>query len=112
MSELRLTGVGRPPEPPPLPAAMRRVRGRIATALLAAHAIAPEDAVDFAAPPGGAAALAELRATGVVRAVADGRLWLDLVAYHQREGARSRAATIGLLGLAVIVAVGLMLLYR
>lgn len=80
MSELRLTAIGRPPELPPLPAAMRRVRGRVARALLAQHAIAPEDAVAFAPAAGEAAELARLRTAGAVRAVPGGRLWLDLVA--------------------------------
>ncbi|MBN8808537.1 MAG: hypothetical protein J0I47_09955 [Sphingomonas sp.] len=112
MSNLRLTGIGPTPVPPPIPAAALRVRGRIALAMLARHALAPEDAIEFTPAPADVAALAKLRAAGVVRAVPDGRLWLDLVAYHARERRRSRTATIWAFGLAMMIVVVAVLFYR
>lgn len=109
---LRLTGVTPPPGPPPLPPGALRVRGRIAEAMLAAHALAPEDAIDFAPDPRDVAQFTKLRAAGIIREVPGGRVWFDLVAYHLRERARSRAAVIWTLGLAVTVAALAMLFYR
>lgn len=108
---LRLTGTT-PPAAPPLPAGALRVRGRIAEAMLAAHALAPEDAIDFTPDPRDAAALVKLRAAGIVRDVPGGRIWFDLVAYHLRERARSRVAVIWTFGLAVTIAAVAMLFYR
>ena len=109
---LRLTGVTPPPAPPRLPPGALRVRGRIAEAMLAAHALAPEDAIDFTPDPRDVSAFDRLRAAGIVRAVPGGRFWFDLVAYHLREQARSRVAVIWALGLAVMVAAAAMLFYR
>ncbi|MBS0479039.1 MAG: hypothetical protein JSR79_07055 [Proteobacteria bacterium] len=108
---LRLTGTT-PPAPPRLPPGALRVRGRIAEAMLAAHAIAPEDAIDFAPDPRDAAEFAKLRAAGIVREVPGGRFWFDLVAYHLREQARSRVAVMWTLGLAVTIAAVAVLFYR
>lgn len=80
--------------------------------MLAAHALSPEDATAFTPDPRDVAALAKLREAGIVRAVPDGRLWLDLLAYHARERARSRTATVWAFALAGMVAVGIMLFYR
>lgn len=99
------------PEPRIHPAALR-VRGRIAEAMLAQHAISPEDAVDFAPDPRDARELERLRAAGIVRAVPGGRLWFDLVAYHLRDRARSRVATVAAFVIAVVIAAGALLLYR
>lgn len=81
-------------------------------AMLAAHALAPEDATAFAPGPRDIAALAKLRQAGVVRAVPDGRLWLDLVAYHRRERSRSRTATIWAFGIALTAAAIAIAFYR
>lgn len=109
---LRLTGITPPPSPPRLPAGALRVRGRIAEAMLAAHALAPEDATDFTPQPRDAADFAKLRAAGIVRDVPGGRFWLDLVAYHLREQARSRVAVMWTFGLAVMGAAIAVLFYR
>lgn len=93
------------------PAALR-VRGRIAGALLALHAISPEDAVDIPFEPRDAAAFAKLRAAGIVREVPGGRVWFDLVAYHLRDRARSRVATITAFIVAMAIAAGALLFYR
>ncbi len=109
---LRLTGTTPSPQPPRLPPGALRVRGRIAEAMLAAHALAPEDAIEFTPDLRDAEAFAKLRAAGIVRDVPGGRVWFDLVAYHLREQARSRAAVVWAFGLAVIVAAFTLLLYR
>lgn len=110
---LRLDGPTPSPNLPPRfhPAALR-VRGRIAEAMLALHAISPEDAVEFAPEPRDAAAFATLRAAGIVREVPGGRYWFDLVAYHLRDRARSRVATVAAFAVAVAVAAGALLFYR
>ncbi|HEX4695517.1 hypothetical protein [Sphingomonas sp.] len=108
---LRLTGTTAPAEPPPIPAAALRVRGRIAKAMLAAHALAPEDAIAFTPDPRDTAAFARMRATGVVREVPGGRFWFDLVAYHLRERARSRVLTMWGLPLALLAAVVIVMFY-
>lgn len=109
---LRLTGITPPPAPPRLPPGALRVRGRIAEAMLAAHALAPEDAVDFTPDSRDAAAFAKLRDVGIVREVPGGRFWFDLVAYHLREQALGRTRAIWGFGVALIVAVAGMLFYR
>lgn len=93
------------------PAALR-VRGRIAEAMLAQHAISPEDAVDFTPDPRDGNAFAKLRTAGIVRAVPDGRVWFDLVAYHFRDRARSRVATVIAFVIATAIAAGALLFYR
>ena len=108
---LRLTGTSAPAATPTIPAAALRVRGRIAQAMLAEHAISPEDAIEFVPGPADAEAFARLRAAGVVREVPGGRFWFDLVAYHLRERARGRTITIWAFALAVFAAVAIMLLY-
>ena len=95
-----------------LPPGALRVRGRIAEAMLAAHALAPEDAIGFAPDSRDAAAFAKLRAAGIICEVTGGRVWFDLVAYHLRERARSRVAVMWALGLAVTIAALTMLFYR
>ena len=111
-NRLQLTGTTAPAPPPRLPPGALRVRGRIAEAMLAAHALAPEDAIEFAPDPRDAAAFAKLRAAGIVREVPGGRFWFDLVAYHLREQARSRHMVPLALGVAVLIAVVAVLFYR
>lgn len=108
---LRLTGITAP-QPARYPPGALRVRGRIAEAMLAAHALAPEDAIEFAPDPRDAAHFVTLRAAGIVREVPGGRFWFDLVAHHLREQARSRVAVMWSLGLAVMIAVAAVLFYR
>ncbi|QDZ06530.1 hypothetical protein FPZ24_02795 [Sphingomonas panacisoli] len=110
-NRLQLTSTSTP-APPRLPAGALRVRGRIAEAMLAAHALAPEDAIEFAPDPRDGAEFAKLRAAGIVREVPGGRYWFDLVAYHLREQARSRVAVMWTLGLAVMIAAVAVLFYR
>lgn len=107
---LRLIGISAPP-PAAMPPGLLRVRGRIGAAMLAAHAIGPEDAIPFTPDPGDAAAFARLRADGVVREVGGGRFWFDLVAYHLREQARGRVYAIWGFGLALAGAALAMLFY-
>lgn len=112
---LRLTGATPPPSanlPPRLHPAALRVRGRIAEAMLALHALAPEDAVEFSPEPRDAREWERLRAAGIVREVPGGRYWFDLVAYHIRDRARSRTATVWSFGVAVLIAALMLLLYR
>jgi hypothetical protein len=109
---LRLTGAGAPPEPQRIPAGALRVRGRIAEAMLALHAIAPEDAVDYSPEPRDVREFDQLRAANIVRDVPDGRYWFDLIAYHLRERARSRVATMWAFGIALVVAALAVLFYR
>lgn len=109
---LRLTGTGAPAGPQRIPAAALRVRGRIAEAMLALHAISPEDAVDYTPEPGDRREFERLRSAGIVRDAGDGRYWFNLIAYHLRERARSRLWTIGAFGIALVSAAIAMLLYR
>jgi len=110
-NRLQLTGTSAP-APVRWPPGALRVRGRIAEAMLAAHALAPEDAIDFTPDPRDAAAFAAMRADGVVREVAGGRFWFDLVAYHLREQARGRVRAMWGFGLALVVATIAVLFYR
>lgn len=109
---LRLTGITAPPVPPRLPAGALRVRGRIAAAMLAAHALAPEDAIAFAPDPRDAAAFEKLRAAAIVREVPGGRFWFDLVAYHLREQALGRVRAMWASGIALVVAAVAVMFYR
>ncbi|MDB5677219.1 hypothetical protein [Sphingomonas bacterium] len=111
-NRLQLTGVTARPTPPPLPPGALRVRGRIAEAMLAAHALAPEDAIEFAPDPRDTAAFAALRADGIVRELPGERFWFDLVAYHLREQARGRVRAMWGFGLALVVAVIAVMFYR
>jgi len=108
---LRLTGTTAPADPPPIPAAALRVRGRIAAAMLAAHALAPEDAIAFTPDPRDAAAFARMRERGIIRDVPGGRVWFDLVAYHLCERARSRVLTMWALPLALLAAAVIVMFY-
>jgi hypothetical protein len=110
-NRLQLTGTTAL-SPPRLPAGALRVRGRIAEAMLAAHALGPEDAIDFTPDPRDAAAFAKLRAAGIVREVPGGRFWFDLVAYHLREQALARVRAIWGFALALAVAAVAVLFYR
>lgn len=111
-NRLQLTGTTEPAPPPRLPPGALRVRGRIAEAMLAAHALAPEDAIEFTPDPRDAAAFEKLRAAGIVREVPGGRFWFDLVAYHLRERQRSQHMVPLALGVAVLIAVVAVFFYR
>lgn len=110
-NRLQLTGTT-PPPPERYPPGALRVRGRIAEAMLAAHALAPEDAIAFTPDARDVAAFAKMRADNIIRDVPGGRFWLDLVAYHLREQARGRVLAMWTFGLALIVAAIAMLFYR
>jgi hypothetical protein len=107
---LRLTGVSRPAPISVIPAGALRVRGRIAAALLAEHAIAPEDAIDFTPDPRDAAAFDKLRAAGIVREVNGGRMWFDLIAYHLRREALGRVYAMWAFGISMTI-VGIALMF-
>lgn len=111
---LRLVGPTPPSSnlPPRIHPAALRVRGRIATAMLALHAISPEDAVEFTPESRDVREFDRLRAAGIVREVPGGRYWYDLVAYHLRDRARSRTAMIWTVGVAVTLAALATLFYR
>ena len=110
-NRLQLTGLT-PAPPVRYPPGVLRVRGRIAEAMLAAHAIAPEDAIAFTPDPRDVAAFATLRAAGIVREVPGGRFWFDLVAYHIRRQARARVRAMWAFGLALMTAAIAVLFYR
>ena len=110
-NRLRLTGTA-PAVPPRLPSGALRVRGRIATAMLAAHALTPEDAIDFLPDPRDAAAFARMRAEGIVREVPGGRVWFDLAAYHLRGQALAKVRAMWGFGVALIAAAVAVLFYR
>lgn len=111
-NRLQLTGTTAPPTPPRLPPGALRVRGRIATAMLAAHALAPEDAIEFTPDPGDKAAFDTMRANGIIREVSGKRFWFDLVAYHLRERDRSRQMVPWAIGVAVVIAAITVMFYR
>ncbi len=95
-----------------IPPHLLRVRGRIARAMIAAHALAPEQAISFKPDPSDAREFAHLTNIGVLRETIRGHYWLDLVGLHLREQSRAggRAFLYGM-G-AVVVAVAIMLLYK
>ena len=113
--KLHLIGVVPPPEsngPPPIHPAMLRTRSRIARAMIAAHALAPEQAIAFHPRPSDVAELMRLRKAGVVRETLPGHYWLDLVANHYREQQRGKYAVIWSIGLALMIAAIAVLFYR
>ena len=97
----------------PLPAAARRVRGPVAGHFLAHHALAPEDAIDFA-PKDRVERwwFDRFRQRGVLREVAPGRYWFDLVAYHLDAQAFSRRWVPIAMVVSVVIALVAMLFYR
>lgn len=108
VNRLQVTGATNPAPPLRLPPGALRVRGRIAATMLAAHALAPEDAIEFSPGQRDRTAFAKLRAAGIVRGVSGERFWFDLVAYHLRERRRTRAwarwgAAIALIGAAIVM---------
>lgn len=111
-NRLELTGTTAPAPPPTLPAGALRVRGRVAEAMLAAHALSPEDSFEFTLDPRDAAAFAKLREAGIIRAESGGRFWFDLVAYHVRDQAQVRVRAMWGFGIATTGAIAAVLLYR
>ncbi len=113
--KLHLIGVVPPPGPdgpPPIHPAMLRTRSRIVRAMIAAHALAPEQAIPFNPAPRDVAELMRLRKAGVIRETYPGHYWLDLVANHYREQQRSKNAVIWAISLALMVAAVAVLFYR
>jgi hypothetical protein len=88
------------------------VRGTITPVFISAHALAPEDAIDFSPRnPREARAWETLKRAGLVRQ-AGGKWWLDIVAYQARERARSRAAVPWLIGGSLAAAAAATLFYQ
>jgi hypothetical protein len=88
-----------------------RVRGRVPAAFAARHAIASEDAIAFTPDPPDVRAFERLRAVGVIRQ-AGNRFWLDLPRYHAEEEARRRRMWPIGLGIAVLLAMLVLLFYH
>lgn len=96
-----------------LPAAARRVRGPVAGHFLAHHALAPEDAIDFVPKDRIERWWFErFLQRGVLREVAPGRYWFDLVAYHLDAQALSRRWVPIAIAMSVAIAAIAMLFYR
>jgi len=113
--KLHLIGVVPPPGPagpPSIHPAMLRTRSRIARAMIAAHALAPEQAIAFNPAPNDVAELMRLRKAGVVRETLPGHYWLDLVANHYREQQRARVRAMWAVALAVMIAGTAVFFYR
>jgi hypothetical protein len=98
--------------PPPIPAHMLRVRGRVARAMIAVHALAPEQAVLFRPEAFDEREFKHLVNIGVLRETIRGHFWLDLVAFHLREQSRARARAFILGTGALFIGLAMMLLYR
>ena len=98
--------------PAPIPAQMLRVRGRIARAMIAAHALAPEQAIVFRPADADRREFAHLTNIAVLRETIKGHYWLDLVGLHLREQSRARARAFIFGTGAVFVAAALLLLYK
>lgn len=98
--------------PAPIPPQMLRVRGRIARAMIAAHALAPEQAIAFTPADYDRSEFAHLTNIGMLRETIKGHYWLDLVGLYLREQSRARARAFIFGTGAVFVAVLIMLLYK
>jgi hypothetical protein len=113
--KLHLIGVVPPPGPvgpPPIHPAMLRTRSRIARAMIAAHALAPEQAIVFNPGPSDVAELMRLRKAGVVRETLPGHYWLDLVANHYREQQAARVRAMWTVGISLVIVAVAVLFYR
>ena len=113
--KLHLIGVIPPPGPagpPPIHPAMLRTRSRIARAMIAAHAMAPEQAIAFHPDPRDVAELMKLRKANVVRETVPGHYWLDLVANHYREQQSGRVRAMWAVGISLVVVAIAVLFYR
>jgi hypothetical protein len=113
--KLHLIGVVPPPGPvgpPPIHPAMLRTRSRIARAMIAAHALAPEQAIVFNPGPSDVAELMRLRKAGVVRETLPGHYWLDLVANHYREQQAGRVRAMWTVGISLVIVAVAVLFYR
>jgi hypothetical protein len=93
-----------PAGPPPIHPAMLRTRSRIARAMIAAHALAPEQAIAFSPGPSDVAELMKLRKAGVVRETLPGHYWLDLVANHYREQQKGRVRAMWTVCISLVIA--------
>jgi|GEM_PF-626796 len=98
--------------PPPIHPAMLRTRSRIARAMIAAHALAPDQAIAFHPAPSDVAELMRLRKAGVVRETLPGHYWLDLVANHYSEQQAARRRAKWAVAIALILAAIAVLFYR
>lgn len=95
--------------PAPISPNMLRVRGRVARAMIAAHALAPEQAIAFRPADGDRREFAHLVNIGVLRETIKGHYWLDLVGLYLREQSRARARAFIFGTAALFIAVVLML---
>lgn len=98
--------------PPPIPPHMLRVRGRVARAMIAAHALAPEQAVLYRPEPFDEREFKHLVNIGVLRETIRGHFWLDLVAFHLRAQSRAGARAFIFGAGALFVGLAMLLLYR
>ena len=115
MSKLELLGVVPPPGPsgpPPIHPAMLRTRSRICRAMIAAHALAPDQAIKFNPAPGDVPELMKLRQAKIVRETVPGHYWLDLVANHYREQQIARRNAMWAVGLAALIAIVTVMFYQ
>lgn len=93
-----------PAGPPPIHPAMLRTRSRIVRAMIAAHALAPEQAIAFNPAPRDVAELMRLRKANVVRESLPGHYWLDLVANHYREQRAARVRAMWTVCISLVIA--------
>ena len=115
MSKLELRGVAPPPGPsgpPPIHPAMLRTRSRICRAMIAAHALAPDQAIPFNPSPRDISELMKLRKANVVRETIPGHYWLDLVANHYREQKTGRRNAIWAVALAALIVIFAVTFYQ
>lgn len=108
MSKLELLGVVPPPGPsgpPPIHPAMLRTRSRICRAMIAAHALAPDQAIKFNPAPADVPELMKLRQANIMRETIPGHYWLDLVANHYREEQAVRRRVVWAVAISLLIAI-------
>lgn len=106
------SGSPTPSGPPPIHPQLLRVRSRIGAAMIAAHALAPEQAIPFAPDPADATQFDRLRARRIVRETIPGHFWFDLVANHLHEQQAARVRAMWAVGIALVVAAIAVLFYE
>lgn len=93
--------------------ARARARARIAAYFCAKHALYAEDAIEFRPlRPVAQHVFADMLARGIVRQPAAGRFYLDMGALNADDARRRRTAVFVALSVSVLIAAGVMLLYR
>lgn len=87
-------------------------RHRIASQLLAMHAVSPTDAVTYVPQTAKAvAAFERLRAHGIVREAIRGHYWLDWAAYNAETDARRARAVPVVIAVCVVIPMFLMMFF-